>query len=124
MMATFAALTGCPLPADAGEDSHDVLPALLGRGIGDPGRAALVTTTGGERAARGDFAIRMGKWKLILMAPRDDDPPGWIPLRYLFDLENDPGERDNLIDQRPSIAREMEHVFGKIRARGSRFVKA
>jgi arylsulfatase A len=124
MLATFAALTGAPLPPDAGEDSHDVLPALLGRGIGDPGRAALVSDTGPRRAGAGDFAVRMGKWKLILTAARDDDPSGWTPLRYLFDLDSDPGEQENLIDERPSIAREIEYVFEKIRARGSRFVRA
>lgn len=124
LMATFASLTGYRLPEDAAEDSHDMLPAFLGKGIADPGRAALVTDTGRQGVAGGDVAIRMGKWKLILMAPRDDDPPGWVPLRYLFDLERDPGEQDNLIDQRPSVAREIEHLYGRIRARGSRFVRA
>ena len=124
MMATLAALTGSALPPEAGEDSHDMLPALLGRGAGDPGRPALVCDTGGPAASAGDFAIRMGRWKLILMAPRADDPPGWEPLRYLFDLENDPFEQENLIDARPTIAREIEHLFGRIRARGSRFVRA
>jgi arylsulfatase A len=124
LVATFAALTGCSLPADAAEDSHNMLPAFLGRGIGDPGRAALVTDTGRQGPAGGDVAVRAGKWKLIIMAPRDDDPPGWVPMRYLFDLQSDPGEQDNLIDQRPSVAREIEHLLGKLRARGSRWVRA
>jgi len=121
MMATFAALVGAPLPADAADDSHDVLAALAGSGAGDPHRPALVVDTGGAGAAPGDFAIRRGKWKLILMAPRDTDPPGGPP-RYLFDLENDPAEQDNLVERCPSVVRDLEHVFGLIRARGSRFV--
>jgi arylsulfatase A-like enzyme len=122
MMATFAALVGAPLPADAADDSHDVLAALVGSGAGNLGRPAMVVDTGGAGAAAGDFAIRRGKWKLILMAPRDTDAPGGPP-RYLFDLENDPTEQDNLVERCPSVVRDLEHVFDLIRARGSRFVR-
>jgi arylsulfatase A-like enzyme len=122
MMATFAALVGATLPADAADDSHDVLAALLGAGPGDPHRPVMVADTGGAGAAPGDFAIRRGRWKLILMAPRDTDPPGGPP-RYLFDLGNDPAEQDNLVERYPSVAREIERVFGLVRERGSRFVR-
>lgn len=42
-------------------------------------------------------AVREGKWKLLVGGRRS----------YLFDLESDPGERDNLIEQHPAIARRL-----------------
>jgi arylsulfatase A-like enzyme len=107
--------------ASSGHLACLALAALLGGGASETGRPAMVVDTGGAGAAAGDFAIRRGKWKLILMAPRDSDAPGGPP-RYLFDLENDPGEQDSLVERCPSVVRDLEHVFGMIRARGSRFV--
>ena len=123
MMATFASLTGYELPYDAGEDSFDVLPPILGTGVGDPGRPAMVHDTGGYSSQVGDFAVRSGKWKLIIKTRCDDDPPEMALLRYLFDLGSDPYEQTNVIDIYPSIAKELEYLFLKIRTTGSRHLK-
>ena len=123
MMATFADLTGYELPYQAGEDSFNVLPAFLGQGVGDPGRPAMIHDTGGFSAKVGDFAVRSGKWKLIIKSPRDDDPPAMEPIKYLFDLQSDPYEQTNVIDIYPTIGRELEYIFLKIRSTGSRHLK-
>lgn len=123
MFATTADLTGFEMPYESGEDSFSVLPAILGRGVADPGRPAMIHDTGGFTAKVGDFAVRSGRWKLILKAPREDDPPGMEPLRFLFDLNADPYEQTNVIDMYPSIARELGYLFSKIRTTGSRHLK-
>ena len=63
MLATFAALTGQKLAADAGPDSFNVLPALLGEKLDKPCREHLVE--------HGNvLALRKGPWKLIPPARR------------------------------------------------------
>jgi arylsulfatase A len=119
MMATFAALTGASMPTGAGEDTYNVLPALLGRGIGDPARPAVIADTGGATAVVGDFGIRVGKWKLVIPGRHTGDPevrPEGLSLpKFLFDMERDPYERDNLIDVYPSIVQELEYVFERMK---------
>ena len=55
MLATFAAVIGAELPANAGEDSYNVLPAMLGESYAGPIREGLVVHS----------SIRQGDWKLI-----------------------------------------------------------
>jgi hypothetical protein len=67
LMATVAAILGTKLPADAGVDSINILPLLLGEATSQPLREAIVHHTGS-----GKFAIRKGPWVLIF-APTGDD---------------------------------------------------
>jgi arylsulfatase A-like enzyme len=130
LMATFADLTGAPMPEGAGEDSFSVAPALLGRGRCEA-RPAMIADTGGYSAKVGDFAIRRGKWKLIVPAPATEDPapkrlrseiePGSPP--QLFDLESDPGERNDLSARFPSIAADLHGLLEEARNRGMRNIK-
>ena len=60
VMATCAEVVGMTLPDEAGEDSVSFLPVLLGR-AGGTTRKALV-----HHSVDGSFAIREGRWKLIL----------------------------------------------------------
>jgi len=56
-----------------------------------------------ERALHWRFwrqsAIRKGDWKLLKFSDR---------ATYLFDLSKDPGEKTNLLDQQPEIAKQLE----------------
>jgi arylsulfatase A-like enzyme len=104
-MASLAALLQVELPADAGVDSVDILPALLGVDRDGPLREATVHHSG-----QGKFAIRRGDWVLILAPSGDDngkqgEPPwfqkdrGHAPHAQageLFNLEADPSQKDNL----------------------------
>ena len=102
---TAAELAGAPVPESAGEDSVSLVPMLLERADG-PRREATV-----HHSINGSFAIREGRWKLALCpgsggwsAPRPgvDDVTG-LPTVQLFDLEADPGERNNLQAAHPDV---------------------
>ncbi|MFA6543320.1 MAG: arylsulfatase [Limisphaerales bacterium] len=70
MMATFAALTGQTLPGDAGPDSVNALPALLGQNPSPVSRTNLIVQSGSsslfEKNKEGLWAVREGNWKLVL----------------------------------------------------------
>ncbi|MBI5799423.1 MAG: arylsulfatase [Verrucomicrobia bacterium] len=70
MMATFAALTGQTLPPDAGPDSVNALPALLGQSTSPNARTNLIAQSGAsslfEKNKEGLWAMREGNWKLVM----------------------------------------------------------
>jgi arylsulfatase A-like enzyme len=96
--ATFAALTGAALPADAAPDSFNVLAALLGDS--HDGRDHLV------EAAK-VLAYRQGPWKLIAS-----------PEPQLYNLSDDPGERRNIASRNPNKLNELAVALEKVRETG------
>jgi arylsulfatase A-like enzyme len=109
MLATVAALTGQTLPADAGPDSFNLLPALLGENRDRPVREYLVE--------HGNvLALRQGPWKLI---PSGSGPKKKKPVEtQLYNLATDLGETQNLASQHPERVRMMETMLEKIRSAG------
>jgi arylsulfatase A-like enzyme len=120
LMATFADLAGTPLPDDAGPDSYDLSPAILGRKHAEPIREALVS-----HSEDGTFAIRQGPWKLILdnttsggwMTPEGKSPVPGTPGQ-LYDLAADPYETHNLWEARPEIVLRLAALLEKYRVEG------
>jgi arylsulfatase A len=125
-MATLAALSGAALPADAGEDSYDVLPAILGRRAGGarPIREATVL-----HSAAGHFAIRQGRWMYIDYPTGDDNKePEWFKQERgyqahglpaeLYDLSTDPQERRNVYGENPEVARGLKELLEKYKGEG------
>jgi arylsulfatase A len=114
MMATFAELAGAKL-GQAGPDSFSIVGALTGRQAG-PARDSLVL-----QAGNGMFAIRRGRWKLILgtnsggFSPKTKVGPN-APKGQLYDLAADQGEQKNLYDQQPKIVAELTALLEKARA--------
>ena len=112
-MASFAALTGGSLKPEAGVDSFNVLPALLGDS--PKGRDVLVE----QAQAR---AIRKGQWKLIPKQP--NGPVGNKKQKKqgavdeLYDLSADLPETKNLATERPELATEMKAILEKIQTSG------
>ncbi|WP_414661730.1 sulfatase family protein [Horticoccus sp. 23ND18S-11] len=113
LMATCAELLGLTLPANAGEDSVSILPALLGAERPGP-RPAVV-----HHSINGSFAIRQGDWKLVLCAdsggwsvptPGSPDTKG-LPETQLYDLRSDPAETTNLHLERPEEVARLSHVL-------------
>jgi arylsulfatase A-like enzyme len=115
-MATVAEITGAGIKKNAAEDSYSLLRAFKGKHA-DWARPPVI-----HHSAAGMFAIREGKWKLVAgngsggrQQPRGK--PFGKPY-HLFDMEKDPAETTNLIDQFPDVARSLTEKLEKIRAGG------
>lgn len=120
LLATCAAIVGAELPKDAGEDSYNILPALLGEKRDGPIREATV-----HHSARGVFAIRRGDWKLILgrgsggfSVPRVIQPKPGEPTGQLYNLKDDPSESNNLFQQRPEIVKRLNSLLEEYKTKG------
>ena len=136
LLATVAALIDVELPEDAGEDSYNVLPALLGQRLPEsakrntgirhpddyyePIREAVVHFSSMHMTA-----IRKGRWKLIFglgsggftqppfVEPEPDGPQG-----QLYDMEADPMETTNLWSEHPEIVAELTALLEKYKEDG------
>ncbi len=119
LMATCAEIIGYKLPDTAGEDSFSFLSALRGTPEA-PARPAVI-----HHSARGEFAIRDGRWKLIFgpgsggwSDPKPgEEPPDALPVQ-LYDLETDIGEQRNLASQNPEEVTRLSLLFEKLIADG------
>ncbi|MBK8002331.1 MAG: arylsulfatase [Verrucomicrobia bacterium] len=121
LLATCADLLGAKLPEQAGEDSVSILPLLRGGNTPPAGREALV-----HHSVNGSFAIRQGKWKLLLVP----DSGGWsapkpgsaeskgLPKFQLYDLELDPAEKVNLQAEHPEIVQRLGRLLRSVLERG------
>jgi len=114
MFATFASLVHHS-NAEGGEDSYNILPALLGEETTNTEDQVRIFHSGSA-----DFAIRKGKWKLILNIresglENQSLPPGiTAPTGQLFDLSTDPYETNDLWDQEPGVVEELLEIFNAI----------
>ena len=111
LMATVADILGHPLPAQAGEDSVSLLPAL--RGSAAPVRDTLV-----HHSITGAFSIRQGNWKLELCpgsggwsAPTPGQEPKDAPRLQLYDLATDPAETTNVQGEHPAIVARLTDLL-------------
>ncbi|MEF8796684.1 MAG: arylsulfatase [Salinivenus sp.] len=113
---TFADLTGAGLSEEDGPDSFSILPLLRGE-EDEFEREPLV-----HHSARGMFAVRDGKWKLVLGdgSGGREEPTGQPFGRpyQLFNLERDLGETENRIDERGAVADRLEAALERIREGG------
>ena len=119
-LATIAEIVEFDVPNEAGEDSYNILPALLGETGEAPIREATV-----HHALDGMFAIRKGDWKLIegrgsggFTQPRRIEPVGDEPLGQLFNLKDDPSEQNNLYSEYPDVVAQLQSLLSRYRDQG------
>jgi arylsulfatase A-like enzyme len=127
LMATLAALLQEKLPAEAGVDSVNILPALLGEKIRAPLREATVHHSG-----QGKFALRKGDWVLIFAPSGDDNrkngEPAWFQTERgyqphtqrgeLYNLAQDPTQKTNRYDAEKAVVTEMTTLMERIVTEG------
>lgn len=120
LTATIAAIVGAGLPEDAAEDSYNILPALLGRDQKRPIREAIV-----HHSSDGTFAIRQGEWKLALglgshgfSDPKTISPKPGEAAGQLYNLKEDPGEKNNLWLQKPERVARLTALLEKYQREG------
>jgi arylsulfatase A-like enzyme len=127
LMATLAAILGDTLPADAGEDSYSMLPALLGKADRNlPIREATVISSIG-----GHLGLRQGHYVLLDHNTGDDNEgkePAWLKAqrRYtphtlpgeLYNLKKDPAQRHNLYAAEPRRVDAMRALLEKYKMEG------
>jgi arylsulfatase A len=117
--ATGAEIAGASFPDSAGEDSISLLSLLQGEN--HPTRQTLV-----HHSIHGKFAIRDGKWKLLLCpgsggwaTPHDDDARRQhLPAVQLYDVTADVGEQHNLATEHPEVVVRLTAQLEKIVADG------
>jgi arylsulfatase A-like enzyme len=115
LLATCADLVDRKLPANAGEDSVSLLPAILGR------KNAVAHDAVVHHSVNGSFAIRQQNWKLIFAPgsggwseprPGKDDTSAQ-PLVQLYDLASDIGETRNVQAEHPDVVARLTALMEK-----------
>jgi len=120
-MATVSSILGDKLPETAGEDSYDISPALFHGNDAETIREATV-----HHSHLGMFAIRQGRWKLILGRGSGSTfsyPPYKIPMPgqpkgQLYDIKADLAETNNLYDEHPDVVARLSKLLKKYRKEG------
>ena len=110
LAASFAGLTGQPVPENGCLDSFDVLDALLGK-PGAKGRDHLLQQDNGS----GNFGLRVGGWKLIRLKQlgktktivSKTDRPLPASRHSLYRLPDDPGETTDVSSAHPEVLQQL-----------------
>ncbi len=116
LIATAADIVGHSLPENASEDSCSILPVLTSQ------NATSIREATVHHSSKGEFAIRQGKWKLLLHQSSGgndypDDPPDDAPGQ-LYDMETGYRERENLYAQHPEIVSQLTDLLNQYKMRG------
>ncbi len=115
MLASFAALAGQSLPDNAGPDSFNLRPALLGDAGATPLRKHLVL----QRNTAERLALRQGDWKLIIGTQPDAPKNKKASDTELYNLANDLAEANNLAEQLPEKVKQLAALLSQIKANPS-----
>ena len=121
LLATCASLVKSDLPAGAGEDSRNALPALL-----KPKPDQAVRDFAIHHSLWGTFAIRKGPWKLVagrgsggFTFPKELDPAKvGGPPGQLYNLDADPSETINRWNDHPDIVEALSKQLAEIQSAG------
>ncbi len=116
--ASVAAVINERIPAseEVAEDSFNILSAILGVTSTRPLRPSMIL-----HSPNGNFAIRQGPWKYIegkasptlnKVSRRDE------LVVQLYNLLDDPGEQNNVLNQHPEVVRRLAGLLNKRRLSG------
>ena len=97
---TLLSATGATVPADGKFDGIDLLAVLEGKAQPFERTLFFRNTVGPQRTQR---AVRRGDWKVLADGPNV----------MVFNLREDPGERNDLARSRQDIARELRPLIAE-----------
>lgn len=126
LMATLADITGQELPSDVGQDSLSFASLLEGKKDTKRKNHSWV-----HHSASGKFAIRKGKWKMLMHSGSGGNPysakktrseKGSVEMKaakdkrpmQLFDLQSDPSETLNVVDKNKETAMSLRNDLTEI----------
>jgi arylsulfatase A len=105
ILATLAGMFNVPLPNGNAEDSFNAWSLFTEENPGPPVRDHVIM-----HAANGTYALRMGDWKLVeRKGPKQNE---------LYNIKEDVGETNNLIDANADRAAQMQKILSEARDRG------
>ena len=119
LFATLSGILNQPNVQEGAEDSYNLWPAYVSD-IKTPIREAVV-----HHSIYGMFSIRKGKWKYTpqlgsggftkpkTIEPKPNEAPG-----TLYDMINDPEEKNNLYNAHPEIVAELEQLLETYKSQG------
>jgi len=109
LIATLADVLDVKLPDQAGEDSFSILPLLKGQ-------TCAVRNTSVSCSIQGVPSVREGHWKYIPAAGSGGWAKGGDPNQpiQLYNLQDDPGEMQNLAMQHPDKVLSMQALLKKL----------
>ncbi|MEM9337198.1 MAG: sulfatase-like hydrolase/transferase [Bacteroidota bacterium] len=114
LFSTFSAIAKINVPDHVGEDSYNMLPALLGVAGNQQIREATV-----HHSSQGKFAIRKGDWVLLLHPGSGGNDRKYIvntpeimdePIA-LYNIKNDPGQMHNSYKDHPEIVKDLTETI-------------
>jgi arylsulfatase A-like enzyme len=98
LTATLLAVAGAAVPGDAGLDGVDLTAVMEGKAQPFERTLYFRNTVGPQRTQR---AVRRGDWKVLADGPNV----------MVFNLREDPGERNDLASKRQDLARELRPLI-------------
>lgn len=119
LFATLSGILNQPTIENGAEDSYNMWPAYI-TNVKTPIREAVV-----HHSIYGMFSIRKGKWKYTpelgsggftkpkSVEPKPNEAPG-----TLYDMINDPEEKNNLYNKHPEIVEELNQLLETYKHQG------
>lgn len=104
LTASILAATATPIPPDARLDGINLFP-VLERKAAPVERTLFWRTAGPSPVNMNQKAVRSGDWKLMI--------DGAASRSFLFNVKDDPGERDDWFARRQDIARRLQQLLSE-----------
>ena len=104
LTASILAATGTPVPPDARLEGINLLP-ILQQQMPERERTLFWRTAGPSPVNMNQKAVRSGDWKLLI--------DGAVTRIFLFNVRNDPGEREDLFARRPDLVGRLQQALAE-----------
>ncbi len=115
VMPTILDACGVRPPDGVALDGRSLLPLLEGKPVDWPERTLFIQSHRGDRPVRYHNMAAIGpRWKLLRSSGfRRKTPPEGEPSFELYDIPNDPGETEDLSEERPEVVDRLRKRYDR-----------